>query len=239
VHEFGRFELARYSKNGQFLSTVRLPVRIPASTFFDALNARLYMVTAGFGGSDHPTERKVEYVPLDGSVPGVFLTEDELPPNPKDRQPRAADWALAVSPSGEIVVGNRHTYAIWVYNEEGQLVQEFNHTVSQQERDNIGHDTPSSYTDRNRRGRDVVPYFGRFAMRWDDRGRLWILRDRGDARVTTFELFGPDWDFLGSVQIDAEVLRGIQGFDVRSDELAIIVLDETGNTLVEVWGLTD
>jgi len=49
------------------------------------------------------------------------------------------------------------------------------------------------------------PHFPPHALRWDDRGRLWVRTFRGTSGTTVFDLFGPEGAFMGEVTVDREV----------------------------------
>ena len=233
VHDYAPPRFVRFSIDGAFLGTTPHPPTVPTSTTLDRSSDVICMMIFELSNR----EPRVQSVPLDGSEPSIALAGGELPKGPADDVATAAQFAVASSPDGELAVANVLTYRIRVYGRKADLVAEFGRDLPRPVKS--GAELREERGLRSRLGRGEPDpqkqHFGSFGMRYDDRGQLWILSERGERTAAVFDVFGADGTFLGSRSIQAEVLRRTQAFDVRGGILAAIVLDATGNTRVRTW----
>lgn len=74
-------------------------------------------------------------------------------------------------------------------------------------------------------------YFENSAIRYDERGRLWVRTERAPSGRTIFDVFTPNGTFLGEVVVTAAVRE----FALGAGVLTGVVRDELEIQRIAVW----
>jgi hypothetical protein len=148
-------------------------------------------------------------VPLASTV-GRFLRADGQPASP-------GLLSLAPAPDGRVAVGYSSTYRIEVLDPSGDVVRVIERDIPRTERTDEeiaelararargprgGADNPEA----GARPSDIDPLRPHFFMgglAWDGSGRLWVRTARGGPSRTVFDLFDPEGEYVGEVEVDA------------------------------------
>jgi hypothetical protein len=77
----------------------------------------------------------------------------------------------------------------------------------------------------------IKPHFAGDALRYDDRGRLWVSTMRGKAGTTTFDLFAPSGSYLGELSVPTK----ITAYAIRGSTLAAATETADGVPQVRLW----
>ena len=78
-------------------------------------------------------------------------------------------------------------------------------------------------------------YFEAGALRFDERGRLWVLFERGAAGHTVLDVFDPAGRYLGEVDVPTEFTEYALGAGL----LAAVVPDDLGVERVQLWTIAE
>lgn len=78
-------------------------------------------------------------------------------------------------------------------------------------------------------------HFGLNDFRFDGHGRLWVRTNRGGLQDTVFDLYGPELEVLGTLQVP----HGIYSFHITSDRLVGEITDDTGVPRVMIWRIQE
>ena len=161
--------------------------------------------------------------------------------------------SVAVSPDGSFVIGDgAGAYVIRRYRADGTPNGEFRRAIPKVRRtaEEIRVETErraARIGAMQRRG-SVSPgsmrlpqlpperdYFEAGALRFDDRGRLWVLVERGAAGHTVLDVFDPAGRYLGEVDVPAE----FREYALGAGLLAAVVPDDLGVERVQLWTITE
>jgi hypothetical protein len=80
----------------------------------------------------------------------------------------------------------------------------------------------------------LKPHFVIDGLRYDQRGRLWVLTMRGSPREAIFDVFSGAGAYLGSLRVPSDV----QGFALGGDYLVTHGANDDGVPIVELWSVT-
>jgi hypothetical protein len=173
------------------------------------------------------------------------MTDADFPLRPPGD---AETLSIAVAPDGSFVVGDGvGAYRILRYQADGTPAGEFGRTIPKARR------TPEEIrleTERRLKRMSAMPgsqaaggpppripeernYFEAYALRFDEKGRLWVRVERGKPEETRFDVFDATGGYVGEVVVPA-VLRE---FALGAGLLAGAVHDSEGVPRIHVWSI--
>jgi hypothetical protein len=160
-------------------------------------------------------------------------------------------FATAPDASGRLAVGHGARYRIAVLARDGRLLRELTREVERVPRteaemealrEALRRGPAGARADHPEAGASLPEpdpfhlHFALDALAWDGRGRLWVRTYRGGPEATVFDLFGPEGDYLGEVEVPAR----IGAFTLGGGTLAGVMPDhETGVERVGRWRLVE
>ncbi len=241
-------KLETFDATGRFIAQhpLALPI-VPVDQAFDAATATYFR--AGFDAAAEGRGPGITGCRLgepSGAVCGPlprfesFLSDaaDPRPPNTLFRT-----LAIGATLDGGLVVADRGTYRIWVFDPQGAVVVETGRDISR-----IAKSDEEIQEERDRwRGPadalDIDPlreHIERGGLGVDGSGRIWVLTQRWAETESVFDVFAESGEYLGEVAVAAQVRQGqwtVAPFFLRGDRLAAVVSLEDGSERVRLWDL--
>jgi len=239
--------ITRFSAEGEYLEELALeaPRGIPMNFAYDARRRSFLLVT---GATADPAISRFELGGPNPTEAVALLTDPEnLPRRGDDPQRAAASFAFAATPDGGFIIGDTWRYEIRVFDSGGQPTGAFGRDIARPSKtEEEIEEALANATTESRRERAQDPekhHFGQHSFRYDDSGHLWVATGRSTASVTVFDIFGPEGEFLGELEIEAE-LKDRRGrgeaygaFAVSGGHLAAVTVHDSGNDQIKVWRL--
>ncbi len=240
-----------FDETGSIVAAPRIaPFRVPLSATYHEEGRIAYVMT--FDPIEGGVQRRLDKWSLETGEHGVLLMDlsvlfetSSYPEGPAFLSP----FAVAAALDGNIAVGDGWNYDIVIVGENGEELRRFGRAIARSRKSEARIDRERAEAARmaSRAGvatpamSEETAHFGRAALQFDDRERLWVRTERGADEDTVFDLFAADGEYLGEVSLP---VRGSDSqfqmtapFDVRGHYLVLLNADETGNTGVSVWRL--
>ena len=248
VHEALPQVLTAFDQAGVFSGELILDVsqRVPRNTAWDAARERLFMQS--FIPGEGPRVDRFDFAGQTSAAATTILTLAEAFPLLVDdpTRPPTGPFSMALTADGEIALGDPWVYDIHVFAPSGDF-QRLIHRDTERPRKNeveLSEERERLAELAARAGIEVEepapdkPHFGRGALDFDDAGRLWVGTYRGTEGETLFDLFSPAGDYLGEVNLPAELAlsaSSLRLYAVAGEHLAAVVADDSGNHGIGVW----
>ena len=245
VHDGLPHRIKQFALDGEPLRNTLLPQRVPTLSAFDVTRQRLWVLSYAPGTGP----RLDRYDDLEGSVaqPDLVVSDQEKFPLARDGMSRERFAPIAATPDGGIAIGDPRRYSILVLDESGGQVAKLGRDISRPRRsDEEMQRLMEAYRrnptvlgrQRHEPERELL-HFWRFALAYDDSGRLWVLTTRGRGDKSIFDVFNRDGRFLQEVHVEAKIGEGLNSYAIGGGYLAGIVQDELDNTTVTVWRIVE
>lgn len=240
VIDLGQKRVTRFASDDAVLET-RSFNAFPVGAGYAADVDRLLLTTADFKGG-LTLVRLAEAGGLDTVLASVPFQDDGV----------MRFTSPAVRDDGAFAVGNGwEEYLIHLYDPDGELRGTLRRDVERRPRTAAEIDAlrdrialRGGGRRRAEGGREstepeidpLQPHFQQLsALQFDEKGRLWVRTSRAEAGRTVFDVFGPDFSYLGEVGVDREL--GV--YAVRDGWLAAVTEGELDIPRIAVWQVAD
>jgi hypothetical protein len=157
-----------------------------------------------------------------------------------------ATLTAAVSDEGRVAIGFGNDYKLAVVSADSVPILYGGRTIARRERseeeiDALLAETAQALSRVNTRrppptfDREKlreIPHFGLGDLRFDGKNRLWVRTSHGRER-TSFDIFGRNLDYLGTVEVDGQLLN----YHVGPLLLVGVATGSQGVPIVKVWSI--
>lgn len=234
IHDGLPHRLVIFDREGRYQRKLDLPALVFLNSAFDPSTGTLAILMFQFGEEAARLRRyDLESGESDETVltlPGSFAAREFEGISRRERLTLA--MATCHRCGGRILLGDTWEYRILRYGVDGTF-EPFVAETRPRPQGLINGNGDEPEQARN------LPHFDRFALDSDGQGRTWVRTYREHVDKTSFDIFGPDGSFLGSVEIPAAMQRSQRGYDAWGSTLVTIHGDPSEETHIRLWSISE